>query len=121
LPIKGIGVEDIAWFLPNGSEMTEEHWNQDFAQSLAVYFSGVGLHSVGPKGERVFDDSFYVIFNASHLPLDYRLPPKKYGDNWTKILDTSEDKVNEELGKYKDEDYIRVEGRSVVLLQHPII
>ena len=122
LPIKGIGVEDIAWFLPDGSEMSEEHWNQDFAQSLAVYLSGLGIHSVGPKGERIFDDSFYVIFNASHLPLQYKLPSKKYGDNWTKILDTSvEDSFAENPDKYSDEDLVQVEGRSVVVLQHPII
>ena len=122
LPIKGIGVEDIAWFLPDGSEMSEDHWNQDFAQSLAVYLSGLGIHSVGPKGERIFDDSFYVIFNASHLPLQYSFPSKKYGDNWTKILDTSEEEsFIEEPVKYRNNEYIQVEGRSVVVLQHPII
>ena len=35
-PINGIGLEDIAWFLPEGSEMTEEHWNNDFAKSLGL-------------------------------------------------------------------------------------
>ncbi|RDC62721.1 glycogen debranching protein GlgX [Adhaeribacter pallidiroseus] len=120
-PIKGIGVEDIAWFLPDGSEMTEEHWNQDFAKSLAVYFSGIGLHSKGPKGEHVYDDSFYIIFNASDIPLPFKLPLKKYGDKWTKILDTSLNKVDEPMEIYKDEDEIRVDSRSIVLLQHPII
>ncbi|RYZ49153.1 MAG: glycogen debranching enzyme GlgX, partial [Sphingobacteriales bacterium] len=37
--IRGVGVEDIAWFLPDGSEMSEEHWNNDFAKSLAVYLN----------------------------------------------------------------------------------
>ncbi|WP_246343525.1 glycogen debranching protein GlgX [Adhaeribacter radiodurans] len=120
-PIKGIGVEDIAWFLPDGSEMSEEHWNQDYAKSLAVYLSGVGLHSKGPKGEHVFDDSFYIIFNASDIPLDFTLPSKKYGDKWTKILDTSENVVDEPIGVFKDEESIRVDSRSIVLLQHPII
>ncbi len=120
-PIKGLGVEDIAWFLPDGSEMSEEHWSQDFAKSLAVYFSGVGLHSKGPKGEHVFDDSFYVIFNASDIPLDFILPSKKYGDKWTKILDTSENVIDEPMAVYKDEESIRVDSRSIVLLQHPII
>ncbi|QNF34749.1 glycogen debranching protein GlgX [Adhaeribacter swui] len=120
-PIKGIGVEDIAWFLPDGSEMNEDHWNQDFAKSLAVYFSGVGLHSKGPKGEHVFDDSFYIIFNASDIPLDFKLPIKKYGDKWTKILDTSLNQVDEPTDVYKDEDLVHVDSRAIVLLQHPII
>ncbi len=36
-PIKGVGLEDISWFLPDGNEMSEEHWNNGFAKSLAIY------------------------------------------------------------------------------------
>ncbi len=50
-PIKGVGLEDIAWFLPDGIEMSDEHWNHDFAKSLAIYLNGRGLHLTGPKGE----------------------------------------------------------------------
>jgi isoamylase len=120
-PIKGAGVEDIAWFLPDGSEMSEEHWNQDFAKSLAIFLYGAGLRSRGPKGEQIFDDSFYVIFNASHVPLEYRLPPQKYGTRWTKILDTSEDLIDEAGETFGAGESITIEGWSVVLLQHPII
>ncbi|GAB3196937.1 glycogen operon protein [Pontibacter aydingkolensis] len=118
-PIKGAGAEDIAWFLPNGNEMTEENWNHDYAKSLAVFLNGHGLHSVGPKGERIVDDSFYVIFNAHHGPLEYRLPPEKYGSGWTKILDTSESRAVEKDVVYKAGATIEVQGRSVVLLHRP--
>jgi isoamylase len=120
-PIKGAGVEDIAWFLPDGSEMSEEHWNQDFAKSLAIFLYGAGLRSRGPRGEQIFDDSFYVIFNASHVPLEYKLPPEKYGTRWTKILDTSEDLADEAGETFGAGETITIEGWSVVLLQHPII
>lgn len=119
-PIKGIGLEDIAWFLPSGDEMTEEHWNQDFAKSLAVYLNGKGLRSVGPKGEFIMDDSFYVIFNAHDEPLNYKLPAKKYGEAWTKILDTSTNKIEEEGKAYKADKMIKVQGRSIILLHHPL-
>jgi isoamylase len=118
-PIRGIGLEDINWFLPNGTEMDEEHWSHDFAQSLAVFLNGRGLRSRGPKGEMIVDNDFYVIFNASHLPLNYTLPPQKYGHSWTKILDTSENRVDESNGTYGAGEKIKVEGWSVVLLQHP--
>src|SRR5690606_16853888 len=78
--IKGTGVDDIAWFLPNATEMTEEHWNTAFAKSLGVFLNGLSLHYVDRKGERVTDDNFYVIFNAHHEPLKYSLPSKKYGE-----------------------------------------
>ncbi|HEY4651937.1 MAG TPA: glycogen debranching protein GlgX [Pontibacter sp.] len=55
MPIKGLGVEDIAWFLPEGAEMTDEHWSHDFAKSLAVYLNGHGLRSVGQPAATVSD------------------------------------------------------------------
>ncbi|MFD3000900.1 glycogen debranching protein GlgX [Pontibacter toksunensis] len=119
-PIKGIGVEDIAWFLPEGEEMDDEHWNHDYAKSLAVFLNGHGIHSVGPKGEQVTDDSFYVIFNAHFEPLDYKLPVKKYGAEWTKILDTHEDVIGEGTEVYQATETIKVHARSVVLLHHPL-
>ncbi|GAA4310032.1 glycogen debranching protein GlgX [Mucilaginibacter gynuensis] len=115
-PVMGRGLEDIAWFLPEGTEMTEENWSHDFAKSLAVFLNGKGLHSVGPKGERILDDDFYIIFNASHEPIDYKLPEAKYGKIWKKIMDTSVGDFTEET--HKAEEVIRVEGRSVVLLKH---
>jgi glycogen operon protein len=118
LPIKGVGLEDIAWFLPDGSEMTEEHWNVDFAKSLAIFMNGQGIHSIGSKGEHVKDDSFYIIFNAFHEPLSFKLPTRQYGSNWTKELDTYE--VNFEPATYKARESIKVEGRSIMLLRSKV-
>ncbi|MEJ8756947.1 glycogen debranching protein GlgX [Pontibacter sp. H259] len=115
-PIKGVGVEDIEWFLPDGTDMSDEHWNHDFAKSLAVYMNGHGLRSVGPKGEHIIDDDFYVIFNAHHDPIKFKLPPKKYGTQWTKLIDTTTGKVEEEGKMYSAGKTIEVGGRSVVLL-----
>src|SRR5690606_36065701 len=88
LPIKGVGLEDIIWFQPEGVEMTEEHWNLDYAKAMGVYLNGHGLRTNGPKGERIIDDSFFLIFNAHHDPLQFKLPSQKYGKQWVKILDT---------------------------------
>ena len=119
-PIKGVGVEDIAWFLPDGTEMTEEHWNNSFAKSLGVFMNGKGIHSVGYQGEPVRDDSFYVIFNAHYEPLDYKLPPAKYGGPWNKILDTNSNFINGSGERFEPEQVLTIEGRSVVVLHHPI-
>ena len=115
MPIRGKGLEDIAWFLPEGTEMSDENWNHDFAKSLGVFLNGKGLHYVDPKGEQIIDDNFYMIFNAHDEPLDYHLPEKILDKPWTKILDTSTGKVGEEL--ISENEVIKVNGRSVVLLQ----
>ncbi len=33
-PVKAVGVEDIAWYLPEGAEMQEHNWTEDFARSF---------------------------------------------------------------------------------------
>ncbi len=117
--IKGTGVDDIAWFLPDASEMTEEHWNTGFAKSLAVFLNGRGLHYLGPDGEPVLDDNFYVIFNAYHQPLEYRLPPGKYGQTWTMTLDTATGHIGNG-DTYEPCSTVMAAGRSIALLRSPV-
>jgi len=118
-PIKGVGLEDIAWFQPSGEEMTEENWTHDFAKSLGIYLNGKAIRSVGVKGERIVDNSFYIIFNAHHDYLPFVLPEKKYGHKWLKVIDTDEGYVGETGVAYGPQDTIEVEGRSVVVLKEP--
>jgi isoamylase len=118
--IKGTGLEDIAWFLPEGWEMTEENWNQDFAKSLAVFLFGRGIHADGPRGEKITDDSFYIIFNAFEESLMYVLPSEKFGRKWIKVLDTHTNYLEETGEIYKPGDAVKVEGRSVMILKHPL-
>ncbi|MCD8742012.1 glycogen debranching protein GlgX [Mucilaginibacter roseus] len=115
-PAKGQKLEDIAWFLPEGDEMSEENWSHDFAKSLAVFLNGKGIHSLGPKGERIVDDSYYVIFNAFHEAIDYKLPSEKFGKKWKAVLNTANYKADGSV--YNAGDTVTVEGRTVVLLEH---
>jgi len=118
-PIKGLGVEDIAWFLPDGTEMSEEHWSTEFAKSLGIYLNGRGIHYCGPQGEPVVDDSFYILFNAHHEKLDFKLPVSKYATEWITLLDTS-GTIPEEKS-YKPEEVVQLDGRSILVLKHPIL
>ncbi|GAA4916126.1 glycogen debranching protein GlgX [Mucilaginibacter defluvii] len=115
-PAKGQQLEDIAWFLPEGDEMSEENWSHDFAKSLAVFLNGKGIHSLGAKGERIVDDSYYVIFNAFHEAIDYKLPAEKFGKKWKVVLNTADYKADRSV--YNAGETVTVEGRTVVLLEH---
>jgi glycogen operon protein len=120
-PIKGRGLTDIGWFSPDGKRMTEENWRQDFAKCLGVYLDGHGIHSLDYDGSRILDDSFYVIFNAHSEPVEYKLPNRRYGNNWIKILDTSKNFVSEEGDEtYKAGAKITAKAFSVILLKQPL-
>lgn len=115
-PIKGSSLHDIAWFLPEGGLMEEHNWMEDYAKSLGVFLNGMGLHSVGLKGEKIIDYSFYVIFNAYHDNLDFHLPGPDYGDQWIQVLNTAAG-WNESKEVFAASSVINVSGRSIMLLR----
>jgi glycogen operon protein len=90
------GTEDIAWFLPDGFEMNEEHWLQDFAKSLAVYLDG----NWDVKNDEK-NDSFYIAFNGHFEPVEFRFPERKYGAGWKKIIDTNDDFIHDYPENYR--------------------
>lgn len=119
MAVTGRGLEDIAWFLPEGSEMTDDHWQHSFAKSMGVYLNGKGIHTVHADGSAVIDDSFYMIFNAHHEPLDFKLPPAKYGKQWTIVLNTATDANNGQT--FDPETNVTAEGRSLMVLKYGMV
>src|SRR3569833_3220158 len=120
-PVKRNGIEDIAWFQPDGSQMSSEHWDQHFAKSIAVFLNGQGLHAVNSEGEKVDDDNFYILFNASEHAVEYKLPDEHYAKDWRIIFDTARYTQEEGKNLYKAKVKIKIDGRSVILLQHQLI
>jgi glycogen operon protein len=86
--LRGSGVSDIAWFSPDGTEMSDEDWNSGFAKSLAVFLNGDAIPDPDPRGNRITDDSFLLCFNAHHEPLRFLVPDGKFGERWVVVLDT---------------------------------
>jgi len=116
--IKGKDLTDIAWFMPDGSEMLDADWNKSYAKSLGVFLNGHGINARDKKGKKIIDDDFYIIFNAHYEPLTFTLPGKKWGNPWQIIFDTSDNFVEESELYYGAGDPIFVEARSVVLFRH---
>jgi len=119
-PVKDNGIEDIVWFLPDGALMEEDHWNQNFAKSVAVFLNGKGLLSRDSEGNKVVDDSFYMIFNAHSEKLDFKLPDDHYGPGWNLVVDTSRPSADDLSQAFEPGQVVAVESRSVLLLQSPL-
>jgi isoamylase len=116
-PIHGTDVTDIGWFTPEGLEMAEEQWDEGFAKALGVFLNGEGINSLDARGERIVDDSFYLLFNAHYEPLTFALPQRKWGEKWTVILDSTQLLLPEEERLYKAGDKLSVESRSLQVLR----
>jgi isoamylase len=115
--LTGGGMEDIAWFLPDGNPMQDVHWKEGFAKSLGIYLHGLESHSNDPLDEVVSHENFYFIFNAHSEPVDYALPKPQYGQSWKKILDTANAAQQESPDTYLSRACLTAAGRSVVLLK----
>ncbi|MFE5911125.1 glycogen debranching protein GlgX [Streptomyces wedmorensis] len=90
-PVEGTHDEltDIAWFTPEGEEMTSRDWQAAHAQALTVFLNGNAISEPGPQGERIADDSFLLMFNASAKELEFAVPDS-HGRCWRTVVDTSE-------------------------------
>ena len=89
-PIHGETVTDIGWFAPDGTEMSEEDWESGFAKSVGVFLNGEAIPDPDPRGEKVTDDSFLLLFNAHYEPLPFTIPNRDWGDHWVVVLDTDD-------------------------------
>ncbi|WP_330308078.1 MULTISPECIES: glycogen debranching protein GlgX [unclassified Streptomyces] len=121
-PVQGTHDElsDIAWFTPEGKEMTQRDWGSAQARALSVFLNGNAISEPGPRGERIADDSFLLMFNASPKPLEF-LVPVDHGRQWQVVVDTARPEgVAPGTGaKVEAGDRLTLIDRSMTVLQRP--
>ncbi len=107
-------VPDIAWFSPDGEEMTEEDWDAGVG-SIAVYLNGNGIAERDARGERVVDDSFLMCFNSHWERTDFTLPGEEYGPAWEVVFDTTHAETEELVAEAGAT--LAMAPRSIIVLQ----
>jgi isoamylase len=118
-PVHSIGLHDIGWFKPDGALMSDEEWAISFAKSIGLFLNGKAIPSLDERGQRIVDDSFYLLFNAHHEAIPFTLPGPEWGaraelmlDSY--LLDGAEDADQVfEAGKT-----VTVQGRSLRVLRY---
>jgi isoamylase len=86
----GGDLADIGWFNPDGSTMGEADWEHAHRRAVTVFLNGRELPSPGPRGERLQDHSFLLLFNADPEPRDFVIPASVDGMGWEVCLDTAD-------------------------------
>lgn len=118
--IHGKGVSDIAWFNPDGGEMTADQWDVGYAKAIAVFLNGEEILTPGPKGERIIDESFLLFFNAHYEMIEFALPEGLKEREWATAIDTKEPRFVQ-LGNFITGDQtVPVAARSIVVLRRMI-
>ncbi|MEU0374115.1 glycogen debranching protein GlgX [Streptomyces sp. NPDC006283] len=121
-PVEGTHDEltDIAWFTPQGDEMVARDWQAAHAKALSVFLNGHAISEPGPRGERISDDSFLLMFNASAEELEFTVPVS-HGEEWQVVVDTAcKEGVPPGNGPMVAAgDELRLVGRSMTVLRRP--
>jgi glycogen operon protein len=107
------GIPDVCWYEPSGGEMSEEHWERDDARSLTVFLNGDEIPTHTRRGERLRGDSFLLLLNGDHEPVEFTIPDAGIGERWTGELATG----GELPGEAAAGEQVVVEARALVVLR----
>ncbi|MFU8816412.1 MAG: glycogen debranching protein GlgX [Pseudomonadales bacterium] len=116
--LKGAEVRDIVWLDAGGAEMSDDAWNHELARHLGVLLSGVGLRETDPRGNRLVDDDFLLLLNASDHGIGFAMPATPQQRPWEVALDTAHPH-RQQLESYPAGSCYSLAARSVALLTVP--
>ena len=89
-------ISDIIWLTPAGQEMTQEDWQADYAQSLAAFLNGEAISEPDPRGGRIMDAKFLLLFNTHRDPITFTLPEASLATGWEVVIDTGTAEASDE-------------------------
>jgi len=116
--VDGLEIHDVAWFRPDGEEMTEDEWNAGWVRCLGLCLSGKTLDDVDRMGERLRDDTYLICLNPHHEHIQFYMPPCAEGWAWELLFDTRSETTGTESEPLKSsEPYDLVENSTAVFRQ----
>ena len=111
------GAPDVWWFRPDGRKMTQRNWQRDDTLTLGVFLNGAEIRTFTPQGAPVIDDTFLILFNADHVPVDFTLPAVGFGRRWTFELSTAQPELEPGSEVQPARGVLPVEARSLTVLR----
>jgi glycogen operon protein len=115
--IRGSEVKDLAWFRPDGKEMTEEDWTNPQTRCVGLRLAGDAIEEVDAQGNPILDDTLLILLNAHHEPLPFTLPAHRPGVTWELLLDTRTPEGRRLHRPMKGGEAYQLEGRNLAVLR----
>ncbi len=112
-----IGVRDLTWLNPAGTEMTAEQWADPFAKCMGALLDG-RAQATGIR-QRGSDTTMLLIVNAADNLVRFTLPKVAAGRAWLRLIDTnlSEAEDEEDAQRFKFDQEYEVTPRSLLLFR----
>src|SRR5690606_14451480 len=116
-PIRGTGIKDIAWLVPDGGEMTDQEWHDPETRALGMQLAGVASDLTDEEGRPIIDDTLRILRNASAENVQFQLPPA--AQSWQFVLDTARPHRREGSEYHYPGDKYPLTARSIAILRVP--
>jgi isoamylase len=116
-PAKSGQLKDLEWFRPDGAEMIASDWGVGYAKTLGAFINGNAMTERDRTGAPIIDDSFFLMFNSYQQPMEFKLPTKKWGRQWTIVLDTADASAPKSARAYSYEERVHTAGHAMVVLR----
>jgi glycogen operon protein len=113
----GSGLPDAWWFRTDGRRMTRSDWERPEGLVVGVFLNGAEIAEPSATGERVADDSFLVLFNASADAVAMTLPARRFGRLWTLELSTAEPQLERGAWTARARGDVGLPDRSLLVLR----
>ena len=84
----GRRAKDIAWYRPDGEEMTPDEWGAGWVRCLGLQLSGRTLDQVNEFGQQLIDDTYLFMLNPHHESIAFYMPQTDSVQTWELVLDS---------------------------------
>ncbi len=103
--------------LPNGSEFTDEDWENGAERSLGMLLNGNEIPDRDARGERVTGDSLMLLLHSGDIPLTWTMP-RGWDEGWTVVLDTGDANGVADGAVFRAGEDVALKPYSMVVLRH---
>ncbi|CAH2598688.1 Glycogen operon protein GlgX homolog [Rhodovastum atsumiense] len=107
-----VGVKDITWLTPAGTEMQADHWTDPNARCFGMVLDG-RAQATGIRRPAA-DATLLQVLNAHHDVVAFSLPEPPAGQRWLLLVDTNRPDIDEPEPFEFGHPYM-VTGRSLLL------
>jgi len=108
--------QDLGWYTPAGTPMTEADWRWPGARTVAVRLDGTVSPDLDPRGRPLLDDDLLILVNAWWEPVAFGLPDVGHPADWQVELDTYDPQRTTAV---TGGDPVTVGPRSLIVLRSP--
>ncbi|MBI2388251.1 MAG: glycogen debranching protein GlgX [Deltaproteobacteria bacterium] len=114
--VRGSEFKDLAWFRPDGEEMTRHDWDSA-GRAIAFLLGGDAILGLDDQGRPIEGDSLLVLINGERAERTFRLPAVEWGADWEWLVDTAHDSTRAADRPSHARDEVLLEALSIVVLR----